>query len=314
LAASWEPDASEASAVRPARRRPRGIAGIVATYGWRVYAVPLLVALTVLVLIKVSGPSSGTPGQAADTSTAQDGSTPGTPQATEEPPTPVNDAKVPTAELPKGGSFAQGGSATWRVLPGTTKRIGHGGTLYTYSIEVENGIDPASYGDDTDFGKLVDQTLADPRGWTSTGDVSVQRVDPNVTRPDIRISLSTPDTVHRADYCGYSIRYESSCWRSSKSRVMINLARWVRGAIAFNGDMLTYHQYALNHEIGHAFGNHHVGCQSNGGLAPVMMQQTFGVANDYVARLNQVDPTNRDAVPNDHKVCKPNAWPNPQAH
>jgi hypothetical protein len=95
---------------------------------------------------------------------------------------------------------------------------------------------------------------------------------------------------------------------------MINLARWVRGAIAFNGDMLTYHQYALNHEIGHAFGNHHVGCQSNGGLAPVMMQQTFGVANDYVARLNQVDPTNRDAVPNDHKVCKPNAWPNPQAH
>jgi hypothetical protein len=181
LAASWEPDASEASAVRPARRRPRGIAGIVATYGWRVYAVPLLVALTVLVLVKVSGPSSGTPGQAADTSTAQDGSTPGTPQATEEPPTPVNDAKVPTAELPKGGSFAQGGSATWRVLPGTTKRIGHGGTLYTYSIEVENGIDPASYGDDTDFGKLVDQTLADPRGWTSTGDVSVQRVDPNVT-------------------------------------------------------------------------------------------------------------------------------------
>ncbi|TDP93885.1 uncharacterized protein DUF3152 [Labedaea rhizosphaerae] len=301
--------------MRPARPKKRGIAGIVSTYGWRVYAVPILVALTVLVLIKVTGPGpDNSPDQtAADASTAQ-GGTPSTPQATEEPPTPVNDAKVPTAELPKGGPYAQSGSATWRVLPGTTKRVGTGGRLYTYSVEVENGIDPAMYGDDSDFSKLVDQTLADPRGWTGTGDVSVQRVDPNVTRPDIRISLSTPNTVHRADYCGYSIHYESSCWRSSKGRVMINLARWVRGAIAFNGDMLTYHQYALNHEIGHAFGNHHVGCQKDGGLAPVMMQQTFGVANDYVAKLNQVDPTNRDAVPSDHKVCKPNAWPKPQVN
>lgn len=310
LAASWEPDAGEASAVRPARRK--GVRGVLATYGWRVYALPVLVALTVLVLIKVTGPGSE-PGQAADAGAAG-GSTPSTPLATEEPATPVNQAKVPTAELPKGGPFAQSGKATWRVLPGTTKRVGTGGKFYTYSIEVEDGIDPAMYGDDADFAKLVDQTLADPRGWTSTGDVSVQRVDPNVTRPDIRISLSTPATVHRPDYCGYQIHYESSCWRGSKGRVMINLARWVRGAVAFGGDMLTYHQYALNHEIGHAFGNHHLGCQTSNGLAPVMMQQTYGVANDYVARLNRVDPLNRDAVPADHKVCKPNAWPNPQAH
>jgi hypothetical protein len=43
-----------------------------------------------------------------------------------------------------------------------------------------------------------------------------------------------------------------------------------------------------------------------------MMQQTFGVANNYVADLNKVDPTNYSAVPADGKVCVYNPWPDPQ--
>ncbi|MGH3951671.1 MAG: DUF3152 domain-containing protein, partial [Pseudonocardiaceae bacterium] len=42
------------------------------------------------------------------------------------------------------------------------------------------------------------------------------------------------------------------------------------------------------------------------------MQQTFGVSNDYVAKLNKADPGNYGAVPRDGKICKPNAWPNPE--
>jgi hypothetical protein len=95
--------------------------------------------------------------------------------------------------------------------------------------------------------------------------------------------------------------------------VILNLARWVRGAKAYNGDMLSYREYALNHEVGHVFGNGHVGCASQGTLAPVMMQQSFGVTDNYVAQLNQVDPLNKSKVPSDGKTCLPNPWPFPVA-
>jgi hypothetical protein len=287
----------------------------VAAYGWRVYAVPVLVAITVLVLIQTTGPdtsgaSAQNAGQRLPAGDAPAEDAPADPKVTEQPAVPP-DVNIPTAELPNGAGFAQHGQGAWDVLPGTGKRIGNSGEFFTYTIEVERGIDLKPYGGNDSFASLVDATLADPRGWASTGQVSVQRVDGS-QQPDIRISLSTPDTVHRPDYCGFSIRYESSCWRRSESRVMINLARWVRGAVAFGGDMGSYRSYAINHEIGHAFRRGHVGCAKNGDLAPVMMQQTFGVANNYVAQLNN-QAGNVDPVVADGKVCRYNPWPNPQA-
>ena len=288
-----------------------------AAYGWRVYAVPVLIAITVLVVIQTTGDDGGTatsPEQAAARG-PQDAPPAGEPaedpKVTEQPAVPPN-LKIPTAELPNGGKFAQRGQGKWDILPGRSERYGKGGDLFTYTIEVERGIDLAPYGGNDSFASLVDNTLAEPRGWAASGQVSLQRVDSNADNPDIRITLATPDTVHRAEFCGFSIKYESSCWRSSEQRVMINLARWVRGAVAFGGDMGNYRAYAINHEIGHAFGRDHVGCPKNGDLAPVMMQQTFGVANNYVAQLNnQAGYT--DPVRADGKVCVYNPWPNPQA-
>ncbi|WP_424190446.1 DUF3152 domain-containing protein [Actinokineospora sp. G85] len=284
------------------------------TYGWRVYALPVLVAVTALALVQTSGDD----GDAmvvppADAVRANDGSTgaTGPPEATERAPGPV-DASVPTAELPEGGAFTQAGAGTWHGVAGSGERVGTGGRLYTYTIEVEDGIDSSSFGGDDAYAALVDKTLADPRGWAGLGQVSLQRVEPGGPAPDIRISLTTPETAHRPDKCGYSIKYEASCWRGNEKRLMLNLARWVRGAVVFGGDMLTYRQYAINHEIGHAFRNSHVGCAENGALAPVMMQQSFGVANNYVAQLNRAVGL-PDAVKEDGLVCKPNAWPNPQA-
>ena len=308
LAASWRPEP------RPGKKAPKKKRGFLATYGWRVYAVPVLVAITALVVIQTAG-DDGTGAQAAQDGAAQNADPQNTgdvqsgPGVSEKPAKP-QDLKIPTADLPPGAAFPQSGEGEWTVIPGTTPRVGNAGDLYTYTIEIENGIDLAPYGGVDSFGKLVDTTLADPRGWTSTGQVSVQRVDGDA-EPDIRISLSTPDTVHRPDYCGYSIRYESSCWRRSESRVMINLARWVRGAMAFGGDIGSYREYAINHEIGHAFGNGHVGCAEEGGLAPVMMQQSFGTNNDFVARLND-QVGNSDPVAADGKTCRFNQWPNPQ--
>jgi hypothetical protein len=301
LQAAWEPPA-----------QPRTRRGFLRTYGWRVYALPILLVLTALVLFQTlgkDGPARASGSGEVDPVVGDSSPGSSAPAATEQGVTPV-DLHIPTAELPGGGSYTQGAAGSWHVVPGHGDRVGNGGKLFTYTVEIENGIDPATYGGDEAFAKLIDQTLADPRGWAGTGQVSVQRIDSGT--PTMRISLSAPDTVHRPDQCGYQIKYETSCFRRDEQRVLINLARWVRGALAFDGDMITYRQYAINHEVGHAFGNGHVGCGAEGSLAPVMMQQTLGVANNFVAELNKVAGYH-EPVAADGKTCKPNAWPNPQA-
>jgi hypothetical protein len=324
LRASWQPKSDGEE--RPARARkqppPTGkLAKISKTYGWRAYAVPILVVLTVLIVFRTaSSPAEPIASEQQTQGVATTGSSGDTaagdsaPVVGENPAKPV-DLNIPTAVLPEGGDFTQAGAGTYHVLPvpaGAGKRVGTTGTLYTYVIEVENGIDASSYGGDDAFAGMVEATLSNKQSWTGSGKISLQRVDASNPAPSFRVSLTTPETDHRADVCGFSIKYESSCYRSSfGKRVVINLARWVRGALAYGPDIGTYRQYAINHEVGHALGNKHQGCPENGAFAPVMMQQSFGVANNYVADLNKVDSTNYSAVPADGKVCKVNPWPNP---
>jgi len=111
--------------------------------------------------------------------------------------------------------------------------------------------------------------------------------------------------------CGYEIPLEASCYNPSygvrsEPRVFINEARWVRGAVPFQGDIGSYRQYLINHEVGHALGyQHHEPCEKQDALAPVMMQQTFGTSNDDAAKF---DP---DWVKPDGKTCRFNPWPAP---
>jgi hypothetical protein len=323
LRASWRPApvAAQPSSGRagkggggkdpePPRKKRSKLARSVSTYSWRAYALPVLLVLTALVVFE----SVNDPGRPADgaegmspnavAATTEESSDP---LATENPVDPV-DLDIPTAELPDGGEYTQSGKGTWHIVPGGGKKVGKG-QLITYTVEVEDGLDPATFAGEDAYANTVEQVLSDPRGWTGSGEISLQRVDASAPEPDFRVSLTSPDTTHRPDMCGFSIKYESSCNLSGQKRVVINLARWVRGAKAFSGDMVGYRQYAINHEVGHALGNGHEGCATDGELAPVMMQQTFGVANDYVAKLNGYDPN--QGVPADGKVCKPNGWPNP---
>ncbi|WP_043661053.1 DUF3152 domain-containing protein [Thermocrispum municipale] len=312
LEAAWRPAPERPERARP-RSRSAGPSSWVKKYGWRIYALPVLLVVTVLAVLD-SRDGAQPPEQTAAAEKPAAGAASGGegPSATENPAEPV-DLRIPTAELPAGGKFTKKGRGTWHVVKGSSPPVGKaGGRLYKYTVEVENGLDPSSYTGDDAFAETVEATLSDPRSWTGGGKVRFQRVD-DPADADFRISLTSPATTHRADVCGFQIKYESSCYQRRMDRVIINLARWVRGAKAFNSDMTAYRQYAINHEVGHALNNGHVGCKRNGALAPVMMQQTFGVANNYVAKLNKADPTNYSAVPRDGKVCKPNAWPNPGA-
>ncbi len=212
---------------------------------------------------------------------------------------------VPTAELPAGGDFPVSGRGTWRVVPGTTPPVGQG-RPFTYTVEIEDGaVLPEG---DQAFAAAVDATLDDPRSWAGSGQIALRRIDAAGGVPDFRVSLTSQLTTRAR--CGYQIRYEASCWQSDLGRVLINGARWVRGAGAFEGQLGLYRQYAINHEVGHVLGNPHVPCGANGALAPVMMQQSFGVSDDYLAQLTDSSPQG-GAIPRDGKVCRPNAWPFP---
>ena len=296
-------------------RKQTWLGRFVSTYGWRAYAVPVLAVLTAVVVVQtVTGTGASAPDRGADQSlhgpptigsagTAIIGA----------PPSGLTnfDVNLPAGVLPDGGLFTEAGTMTWDVVPGSEPQIGQGtAKVFVYTVEIEHGIDTTAFGGAEAFARMVDQTLANPKGWTHNPQFAFRRVDtPTVVEPDFRISLTTPMTIREG--CGYEIQLEVSCYNPSyglheEPRVFINEARWVRGAVPFQGDVGSYRQYLINHEVGHAIGyQHHEPCDRQDGLAQVMMQQTLGTSNDDAAKF---DP---DFVKPDGKTCRFNPWPHP---
>lgn len=305
------------------RRRSR-LGRFTSSYGWRAYAIPVLVVITVLAVFGGTQPEpepepdTGT-GVAAPvrtdpaTSAAEEAPSDFGPRSTDDsgpevvseapPGDGSSDAQTAPGALPDGGAFPESGDGTWRVLPGSGEQVGEGTELVsTFTVEVEGGMDTSGFGGDESFAQLVEATLADAQGWTGDGRFAFRRIDAG--EPDFRVMLTSQLTVR--EVCGYSIMLEVSC--RAGEQVIVNVARWVRGAISFQGDIGSYRQYLVNHEVGHAIGfREHPPCASDGGLAPIMMQQTLSTANDEVAALNP-----QGAVPADGAVCRFNPWPFPR--
>lgn len=300
LRAPWDPEEST-----PGRRRsvpgardhlPRqsALGRFLATWGWRAYAIPVLVVLTALVIADAVVSAGSTD---EDEVVAPE-------ETTEIIGSPLSGEVPPSGELPEGGPYVEAGTGQFRIVPGATGLVGRPtAELFSYTVEVEEGVDTVDFGGDDAVARLVDATLANPKSWTADGAVAFQRVEG--VEPSFRVSLASPMTVR--EHCGYDIELESSCYNSVTGRVYLNLARWVRGAQSFQGDIGSYRQYVVNHEVGHAVGfPAHEPCPEDGALAPVMMQQTFGVNNSEIHRL---DP--EGVVPDDGATCRFNAWPFP---
>ncbi|MFC3961809.1 DUF3152 domain-containing protein [Nocardia jiangsuensis] len=307
LSASWNPieDGPPPGEPEPPRHGP--IRRFLATYGWRAYALPVLLMVTVLVgvdAVRGGGPpavvAGGAPGFGTLSPRADDVGIIGAPPGDGKFP-----ADLPTGALPDGGPFTEVGAGTWRVVPGGTEQVGHGTQyVFRYTVEVEDGVDTAAYGGDAAVAKMVDSTLANPKSWSHDSRFGFRRVDQG--DPDFRVALSTRASTRKS--CGFDIPIDSSCYNADSEQVVLSEARWVRGAPAFEGDIGSYRQYLVNHEIGHAIGYHqHQPCETDGGLAPVMMQQTFGTDNNAIATL---DPSG--VVPMDGKRCRFNPWPYPR--
>ena len=293
-------------------------------YGWRLVIAPVLVVLSVLAVHDATGAPTTAPSPAvvAAAATGSAGSGGGglrvhPPAGPDSPTGPGSTISGPVADgsfdpsmaagtLPDGGPYPTTGAGTWHIVAGTTPPVGAAtATVSTYTVEVEDGMDPITFGGDDAVASVVEHTLGAAQGWTHDGRFAFQRIDTGT--PTFRISLTSATTVRPDTECGYQVPLETSCFNATTHRVILNAARWVRGALSYQGDVGSYRPYMINHEVGHALGFDHQPCPADGALAPVLMQQTFGTANDQVAHL---DP--EGVVPADGLTCRPNPWPYPQ--
>ena len=101
LAAAWEPDGTQAMR-RPRKRR--GVKKLVANYGWRIYAIPVLLVLTALVVLDTVQPKAPATGGQNTNAAETPVSTPEVPASEVPGKKPV--LNIPTAELPGGPASA----------------------------------------------------------------------------------------------------------------------------------------------------------------------------------------------------------------
>jgi hypothetical protein len=138
--------------------------------------------------------------------------------------------------------------------------------------------------DGADFAEAVEQTLTDPRGWQRAGFRLVQdRSAPYV------VVLAEPAEVDRL-CLPYDTGGRYSCQNGPV--VALNADRWRTATPQWTGDLATYRQMLVNHEVGHLLGQHHPPapqCPQPGRTALVMSQQS----------------TELDG-------CLPNPWPLPE--
>ncbi|WP_329004771.1 DUF3152 domain-containing protein [Kribbella sp. NBC_00709] len=162
------------------------------------------------------------------------------------------------------------------VVPGFDKASGVRDKL-TYRVEIEQGVSVNGAA----VAAAIHKTLTDPRGWQALHPVSFERTDK--VDADLRIILATPALTDKLclplDTGG-----EVSC--RVEDRVVLNAKRWMYAIPAYKGNVELYRSYLVNHEVGHALGHGHSTCTKPKTPAPVMMQQTKGLAG-----------------------CLPNAWP-----
>ena len=161
-------------------------------------------------------------------------------------------------------------------MSGDVRAPGHG-PVHPVRVEVEGGVpvDPAA------FAAFVMSTLNDPRSWGHGGAMTFARTDGPA---QIVVRLASPATS--ASQCLPLVTGgRLSC--SEGVYAVLTSYRWFHGQSEFSG-LTQYRRYVVNHEVGHVLGHGHLHCPGAGQLAPVMQQQTKGVA-----------------------PCRPNAWPYP---
>lgn len=167
--------------------------------------------------------------------------------------------------------YPREGAGSFVTATGDSPVRGTDGPVWRYRVAVESGTGQ----DVAAFAAAVDEALGDPRGWTASEELRVQRVA-EAADADFTVYLATPGTSERM--CaegGLSTQGYTSC--RLPGQVIINLARWLEAVPDYGAPLEIYRTYVINHEVGHEFGEVHQACPAPGEPAPVMQQQTYGL-------------------------------------
>ncbi|GIF78205.1 DUF3152 domain-containing protein [Asanoa siamensis] len=195
--------------------------------------------------------------------------------------------RTPTARMSRAPvaaiSYPAAGRDRWSTAAAESPAPRGSGRLLRYRVAVERDITGLPVGVVAD---AITATLNDPRGWTAGGQWRLRRVGAGQPA-DFTIYLATPGT--RDHLCQDIPDGYTSC--RNGNRVVLNVARWVKGVPGYGAGLATYRQYMVNHEVGHRLGFGHELCPGRGRPAPVMQQQTLGLHG-----------------------CTANAWPNRDDH
>jgi len=199
------------------------------------------------------------------------------------------------------------GDGTLTVVPGKSDPVGKGPTRWI-RIEIEGGV-PIDPGVVTPY---VMSILGDAQGWTARGRVSFGRTDGVA---DIRIIFASPKTalelcprphdpavvdIAPPDVPGgvptasvspsiaaaapsgstgaspsASPAKEESC--ADQGIVVVSAYQWAAGIKAYGDDAGAWHDYMINHPIGHLLGEPDATCGGSGQLAPVMQNQELDI-------------------------------------
>ena len=157
-----------------------------------------------------------------------------------------------------------------------------GARVVRFRVLVEKGLPTSS----AQFVTDVLSVLCDERSWIGSGKVRF-RYDP---KGPLLIGLRSPSSAERRcmQLIGLSVNHYYSC--AGSSEVVLNSDRWFQGSKYWPGSVPVYRQMLVNHEVGHTLGQRHRTCTRDGAPAPVMMQQSKGLATNG-------------------NTCKPNPWP-----
>ncbi|MBW4702770.1 DUF3152 domain-containing protein [Micromonospora sp. RL09-050-HVF-A] len=175
----------------------------------------------------------------------------------------------PGGAAPAPVSYPADGTNRWQVAAGEPAAPAGTGRLLRYRVAVEGDIRGLPV---AQFAAEVGATLTAPQGWTTGGTLRLWRVGPGGPA-DFTVHLATPGT--RDELCGDAADGYTSC--RNGNRVVINVARWMKGVPGYGASLAVYRRYMVNHEVGHRLGHGHERCPGRGRPAPVMQQQTLGL-------------------------------------
>lgn len=239
----------------------------------RALAILILVVLVASIGFLVMRSAGGSTPQAEFTGDASAGpAASGASGGAKQAPGPQASEAVKPAVAVDPASVPQTGPGTFAYATGTGKTLGKAGTLHKFQVAVEK----ETAQDANAFAATVDRVLGDGRSWIAGGKSRFQRV-PSGASHEFVIYLATPATSEKMCAAG-GLHTEKFTSCRLPGQVIINLARWLTGVRDYGASLDVYRAYALNHEVGHQLGLYHEACPGRGQAAPVMQQQTYGLA------------------------------------